>query len=163
MTCAPSAASIDLGTLALVVLVLVALVVLVLRGLKAAREPAQAGDATAPAAAVGMAPAAPAAPDAGEAPEQGEDALPMVRVEQDWRALDDPDREVDGDARGPLAPVDVLVARLRGGDSRTCERAIEDLVRHGRAAVPALEAALADPDADLRVDARRALDRIAGA
>lgn len=158
MTPDPLAASLDLGTLLLVLLVLAGLVVLVLRGLAAGRGAAS----PAPQAAEPPPPAR--APHDAAGPGAEEDAsLPAQRVEQDWRALDDPDREVDGEARPPLAPVEVLVGRLRGGDARTCERAIDDLVRHGAAAVPALEAALRDPDADLRVDARRALDRIAGA
>ncbi|MFM8979932.1 MAG: hypothetical protein ACKOSS_05660 [Planctomycetia bacterium] len=167
------AASIDLGTLALVLVAVVALVVLVLRGLAASRGSAEGPAAASPAGApperlvlLGEEVHVDGAVQPGEGMDAGgagEEALPAVRVEQDWRALDDPDREVEGAAGGPLPPVDVLVARLRGGDARTCERAIDDLVRHGPAAVPALQAALADADPDLRVDARRALDRIAGA
>lgn len=159
MLLVPLAASLDTGTLVLVLLGALGFVLLVVRGLLAARTPPTQHAAPEPGPS-GNPPAGATLPEAGADEEAG---LPVQRVEQDWRALDDPDREVDGTEGRPLEPVEALVARLRGGDARTCERAIDGLVRHGQAAVPALTAALSDPDPDLRVDARRALDRIAGA
>lgn len=159
MLLVPLAASLDTGTLVLVLLGALGFVLLVVRGLLAARTPPTQHAAPEPGPS-GNPAAGTTRPEAGADEEAG---LPVQRVDQDWRALDDPDREVDGTEGRPLEPVEALVARLRGGDARTCERAIDGLVRHGQAAVPALTAALSDPDPDLRVDARRALDRIAGA
>jgi hypothetical protein len=58
--------------------------------------------------------------------------------------------------------VEALIDALRSGDPDVCHRAVEELVRHGTDAVPALEAAIAEGDPDLKVDAARALAIIRG-
>jgi hypothetical protein len=98
---------------------------------------------------------------ADEPAEEVADIDPAVALEGQWRAEEDPDREVEGEEpEEALRPVDELIEVLRGGESRACERAVEELVKHGPAAVAALRAALQDPDADVRVDAKKALQRI---
>lgn len=60
----------------------------------------------------------------------------------------------------PLRDVDTLVAVLRQGEPGPCRQAIQDLVAHGAGALPALRAAAAEDDPDLRIDAERAIGLI---
>ena len=62
----------------------------------------------------------------------------------------------------PPPPPEELIARLRSDDPAECRRAWQALVDLGTAAVPALEAVLADADPDVRVDVERALRAIRG-
>ncbi len=82
----------------------------------------------------------------------------QVEPELSW---DSPsaDREYEGEEpEQPLAPVAELLEVLRGGESRACEQAVADLVRHGPGILPELEEASRDPDPDVRVDVKKAID-----
>jgi hypothetical protein len=82
----------------------------------------------------------------------------QVEPEPSW---DSPsaDREYEGEEpEQALRPVAELLAVLRGGESRACERAVADLVRHGPGILPELEEASQDPDPDVRVDVKKAID-----
>lgn len=83
--------------------------------------------------------------------------LPRIPVEsKEW--MEGEELEFEGAAPSrPLPPVEALLDVLRAGEPNACHRAVEDLVRHGADALPALEAAIRDGDPDLRVDAARAL------
>jgi hypothetical protein len=158
------AAGSDPGTVLLAVFGVFGVFLLVWLGLARAKPPAEAPPPRPPE------PAAPTETGAadgppGEAPP--EDEPPRITreevdeaVAQGWQAEDDPGWETEGAVGRRLRPVPLLIEVLRGGESRACERAIDELVEHGAAAVPALEQALEDPDADVRVDSRKALERI---
>ena len=84
------------------------------------------------------------------------------QVEDVWDQVEDA-REYEGaPPEEPVKPVADLLRVLRGGEPRACEQAVADLVRHGSAALPELEQALSDQDADVRVDVKKAIALIRG-
>jgi hypothetical protein len=96
------------------------------------------------------------------APESDEPVLPAIpRSSTEWMEGDELEG-ADGPPDEPLRPIADLVADLHTGVPSVCDAAIRELTRHGEAAVPALERALADEDPDVRVDAARALAAIRG-
>ncbi len=115
--------------------------------------------------------AAPAEAGAAEEPEpppSGLASAPLTPVvepvepELSWDTPS-PDREYEGEGPGQaLTPVSELLEILRGGESRACEEAVAELVRHGPGILPELEQALSDPDPDVRVDVRKAIDLLRG-
>jgi hypothetical protein len=143
------AAGAEPGTVLLAVFGVFGVFLLVWLGLARAKPPADAP------------PPRPPEPAPSPAPREAsgaadEDEGPRITAEDvGW--------ETEGAARRRLRPVAALIDVLRSGESRSCERAVDELVEHGEAAVPALEEALKDPDADVRVDAKKALDRIRSA
>jgi hypothetical protein len=68
--------------------------------------------------------------------------------------------ETEGLPDRPLRPVPALIDALHTGDALVCAGAVEELVRHGGAALPALEEALHDDDPDVRVDVAKAIAAI---
>jgi hypothetical protein len=96
-----------------------------------------------------------------EAPTAEPDAEVLRAIPPDsteW--LEGEQLEIDGINDRPLRPVSVLLDALHTGDAIVCAAAVEELVRHGAAAVPLLEGALQDEDPDVRVDAAKALAAI---
>ena len=118
----------------------------------------------------GPAPAEPAVPpDAFESPAapapDEEDVGQLVDVREEVEATLDEQavaapEEGDLVAKPPPPDVETLMKRMRSGNPSVCREAIDALCAHGEAAVPALERALSDDDPDVRIDARKALDRI---
>jgi hypothetical protein len=124
-------------------------------------------DPTVPASDPGSAPLeplpdslAPAAPQVMQ--EIGGDGVEPLRAipadSTEW--MEGEELETEGELERPLRPVTELVDVLHTGDAIVCAEAVEELVRHGPAAVPALERALDDPDPDVRVDVSKALAAI---
>jgi len=87
-----------------------------------------------------------------------DDAGDEPHVEYDPAAPDPWEAEVGPET--PLRDVDTLIDVLRTGEPGPCRKAIEDLVAHGQDALPALRAAAAEDDPDLRIDAEQAIARI---
>lgn len=91
----------------------------------------------------------------------GEDGEPVRAIPADsteW--MEGEALEGDGPRVHGLRPIAALMEALHSGEALVCADAVEELVHHGAAAVPALEQALQDDDQDVRVDAAKALAAI---
>ncbi len=109
----------------------------------------------------------PAAPSPDESIVPPEGAMPLVAEEPvviDERELEE--ESIAAPEEGELVPgeppptIDALMERIRSGNPASCREAVDLLVERGAEALPALRGALEDPDPDVRIDARKAIERI---